>query len=454
MKSQTTIAAVSLSTALPIRTSWLRRMTLHIRQLKQAQPETLHAALPIIVMGAAVLFIVLKFTVLLWFELLPSDQFNSATSIKSALQPRQRLVSTIPTPVSSDTKTHYQWQALPRIAPAPPNNPMSASKIRLGRELFNDKGLSSNAKVACASCHQLTETAYGTDSQAVSTGVENQQGTRNAPTVLNAAFQRSLFWDGRASSLEQQAMGPFINPIEMGLPSLDAVVDKVKASGRYEPLFRQAFPEQPEITIANIAKAIASYERTLITPDSPYDRFVRGEESALNQQQIRGMVLFESTGCVLCHSGPNFSAASLFGNDRGLRLFPGNPNTPYQAKYRITDDLGAAKQETDPKVGIWRVPSLRNVSKTAPYFHNGSVSSLEEAVRIMAQTQLYRAISNDPTNERRDPTSERRIHWSKDQQRFTSLDSISLTDADISDITAFLESLTAKLPERHKGEID
>ncbi|WP_421864073.1 cytochrome-c peroxidase [Motiliproteus sp.] len=347
-------------------------------------------------------------------------------------------------PVSRPSTQRYRWQALPNSAPEPPDNRTTTAKVKLGRKLFFDKRLSIDGSIACASCHQLTDSAYGADNQRVSSGIANQRGSRNSPTVLNAAFQRQLFWDGRAGSLEQQALGPLINPLEMGMPSLNAVVERVSNDPSYATLFRQAFPQQPQISIDNIAKAIASYERTLITPNAAYDRFVDGDESALSPQQIRGMALFESVGCVLCHSGPNFSNASLIDVSNGLRLFPAAIDTSYQAQYRLIEDRGAATQAEPLSSGVWRVPSLRNVSKTAPYFHNGSVDNLEEAVRIMAVTQLGRTLSNDPA-------SRNSIRWSQDQQRFTSLDNAALSDADIRDIAAFLQSLTGQLP---KGQIN
>ncbi|WP_165839960.1 cytochrome-c peroxidase [Motiliproteus coralliicola] len=331
---------------------------------------------------------------------------------------------------------------MPKIAPEPLDNRNTVAKINLGRQLFFDKRLSIDGTVACGSCHQLTGSAYGADRQTVSTGIDEQRGSRNAPTVLNAAFQRRLFWDGRAESLEQQALGPLTNPLEMGMPSLEAVVNRVRDTPEYAAQFRTAFPQQPQISSDNIAKAIASYERTLITPNTAYDRFVGGEESALTPQQLRGMALFESIGCVLCHSGPNFSSASLFDNDNGLRLFPANPDTEYQSKYRLIEDRGAVADDEDAKVGVWRVPSLRNVSKTAPYFHNGSVDTLDEAVRVMASTQLKRSISNDPA-------SQQSIHWSKAQLRFANLNNVAISDSQVRDIVAFLESLTGPLPEQN-----
>ncbi|WP_316364704.1 cytochrome-c peroxidase [Candidatus Thiodiazotropha sp. CDECU1] len=336
-------------------------------------------------------------------------------------------------------KTPYTWQALPSTAPSPRDNPSTVEKVRLGKMLFFDTRLSADGTLSCASCHEISDAKGGSDGLSASIGIDAQQGTRNAPTVLNAAFQKVLFWDGRAASLEDQAKGPLVNPIEMGMPSLDRVVETVKGIQEYVEAFALAFPGQPSITIDNIAKAIAAYERTLITPDSPYDRFVRGDASALSKQQIRGMALFESTGCILCHSGPNFSAASHFSEDTPYRIFPSIPNTEYERRHRLNEDLGASKSKDGAGGGVWRIPSLRNVTRTAPYFHNGSVTSLEEAVRIMAQVQLGKTISND---ERDDET----IQWLKGEQRLSVATHQALSDTEVGEIVAFLKALEGELP--------
>jgi cytochrome c peroxidase len=204
-------------------------------------------------------------------------------------------------------------------------------------------------------------------------------------------------------------------------------------------LFAQAFPDQPSITIDNIAKAIACYERTLITPDSPYDRFVRGDTDALSAKQIRGMARFESTGCILCHSGPNFSTASLFSEDMPYRIFPSIPNTVYERRHRLTDDLGVLPKGSGSDRGIWRVPSLRNITRTGPYFHNGSVSSLEEAVRIMAHTQLDKVISNSDIEDQS-------IHCLTGKQRLRVISHQALSDTEVDEIVAFLKALEGVMP--------
>jgi len=337
--------------------------------------------------------------------------------------------------VPSLVRTSYTWQALPEKAPSPPDNPMTPEKVELGRKLFNDMRLSGDGTLSCASCHGLTEELAGGDGLSVAIGISNQKGTRNSPTVLNSAFQRKFFWDGRADSLEEQAKGPIVNPIEMGMPSLDAVVEKLEGLPEYKKSFETVFNSSPSITIDNIAKAIASYERTLITPNSPYDRFVRGESTALNEQQLRGMSLFESVGCIQCHSGPNFSGASIFNENAAFRIFPANDDPELVKKYRFEDDPGARSSiRSVNNKGVWRIPTLRNISLTAPYFHNGSVDSLEEAVRIMARLQLNIITSNSQENQKS-------IEWSAKRKKLSIRENQSLTDSQIDDIVAFLVSL-------------
>jgi cytochrome c peroxidase len=182
--------------------------------------------------------------------------------------------------------------------------------------------------------------------------------------------------------------------------------------------------------------AIAAFERTLVTADAPYDRFVRGDASALDAQQLRGMALFETAGCVTCHSGPNFSSASVLAPERGaagMRLFPARAS-PYTARYRFADDSGAAAPGGP---GVWRVPSLRNVALAAPYFHNGSVDDLTEAVRIMATVEAGRVISDSP---RVEPV----VSWSADSRRIMRYTPSTLSEADVADIVAFLKALTSE----------
>lgn len=334
-------------------------------------------------------------------------------------------------------ESSYVWQALPAVAPYPMDNPPSVEKIELGKKLFFDKRLSFDGTLSCASCHEVSQDKGGTDGLPTSVGIDQQIGGRNAPTVVNAAFQKVLFWDGRAASLEEQAKGPLVNPIEMGMPSESSVVQRVKAIDDYRDEFSRVFGGENDINIDQIAKAIAAYERTLVTPDSAFDRFIRGDMAALTDQQLRGMVLFESMGCVTCHTGPNFSDASLYSDSQPYRIFPAHPDKQYEEKYQFSKDGGKmVDRSADQKeFGVWRVPSLRNVAITGPYFHNGSVDNLEEAVRIMAQLQLNKM----PSNRSRDDES---YTWSDIDKKMHVTTNSAISDEEVESLVAFLESLT------------
>ncbi len=247
---------------------------------------------------------------------------------------------------------------LPAIPLIPSDNPMTPAKVALGKQLYFDKRLSSTNEVSCNSCHDVM--GNGADRSPFSKGVKGQLGGRNSPTVWNAAYLSVQFWDGRAPSLEEQAKGPMINPVEMGNANHDEVIKKVAAIPGYQKQFTEVFGEGG-LTIDNAAKAIAAYERTLVTPDSPYDRFGKGDQKALSKSAQRGLALSQSVGCTGCHSGPNFAD-------------PG--------RFEVT------KSEADKNA--WRVPTWRNVALTGPYFHNGAVTKLDEAVRVMGKTQLGR----------------------------------------------------------------
>ena len=240
----------------------------------------------------------------------------------------------------------------------------------------------------------------GTDNLPVSFGVGSKLGGRSAPTVWNSAFLSVQFWDGRAPSLEDQAKGPMLNPVEMGMGNHDLVIKRISAIPEYRRDFKRAFKTRTEmeaLTIDNTAKAIAAYERTLVTPDSPFDRFARGEKTALTASALRGLKIFQRVGCVSCHNGPNFSGPALPEGTGFYQKFPVYPGSSYEARYELTKDTGRQQvTHSDADRGIWRVPSLRNIALTGPYFHNGSVKTLTEAVKVMAKTQLNQVL---PENE-------------------------------------------------------
>ncbi len=283
-------------------------------------------------------------------------------------------------------------EALPAQPPVPADNPLSAAKIELGKMLYFDPRLSVDGTVSCNSCHNVM--TNGTDNRPVSVGVKGQKGGRSAPTVFNAAFLSAQFWDGRAATLEDQAKGPILNPIEMGMPSEAAVLERLGKIPGYVSKFAEVFGGEDSLTYDNVAKAIAAYERTLVTPNSAFDRYMRGDKTALPKEARRGMKLVQSVGCTACHNGPNFSGPANLPVGQGFfQKFPTFTDNDYVEKYDLMRDTGlhtVTKKAADRH--MWRVPTWRNVALTAPYFHNGSVQTLDEAVRVMAKTQLNKTL--------------------------------------------------------------
>jgi cytochrome c peroxidase len=304
-----------------------------------------------------------------------------------------------------------QFSALPKVAPSPLENQMTRAKVELGKQLFFDPRLSATGNVSCNSCHNLM--AGGDDNLSTSIGVKGQTGKRSAPTVWNSGFLSALFWDGRAASLEDQAKGPMTNAIEMGMSSHDLVVSRLKSIPGYIKNFETVFGKKG-LTIDNVARAIASFERTLVTVDSPFDRFIKGDKTSLSEPAKNGFKLVQEIGCTSCHQGINFAGPSLPSGQGFYQKFPTFPDGNYEKKYKLEDDLGRYEvTKSDSDKHMWRVPTWRNVALTAPYFHNGSVATLEEAVQVMAKVQLKKELSNDNVRE----------------------------------IVAFLESLTGRFPK-------
>jgi cytochrome c peroxidase len=294
-------------------------------------------------------------------------------------------------------------RSLPRLAPAPVNNPTTPEKVEVGRKLFFDTRLSSTKTVSCNSCHNILNNGKlspsGTDSLSRSVGVFGAHGSRNAPTVWNAGLRKTLFWDGRARSLEEQATGPIMNPVEMGLLNAEAVERTVQAIPEYVEKFRVVFGHAKtnspyRVSIDEIAKALAAFERTLMTPDSPFDLFQKGDKTALSEAAQRGWTKFQSHGCIACHAAPTFS------NDDYFVRFPLHEAKEYDRRYKLTEDEGRFTVTREFKDrNLWRVPSLQNVAVTGPYFHNGSVETLDEAVRIMAKAQLQKVLPDEDVKE-------------------------------------------------------
>lgn len=251
---------------------------------------------------------------------------------------------------------------LPPI-PWPADNPYRPEKAELGRLLYFDPRLSADNSVSCASCHAPSY-AF-TDALPVSDGIRRQKGTRNAPTIINGAYSASQFWDGRAASLEEQAKGPITNPVEMGNTE-DAVITKLRSISGYRALFGQAFGAE-NFTFDHVAKAIATFERTVLSGDSPYDRYQAGNKKAMTPAQVRGLKVFQKAKCDKCHKDAYFSD-NLFHNLGSGIDKPGA-------------DLGRYAVTHDPKDwGAFKTPTLRDVAETAPYMHDGSLKTLKEVV--------------------------------------------------------------------------
>lgn len=245
----------------------------------------------------------------------------------------------------------------------PADNPYTPEKAELGRLLYFDTRLSADNSVSCASCH-APKYAF-TDGHPVSDGIGGQKGTRNAPTIINGAYSTVQFWDGRAASLEEQAKGPIANPIEMG-NTLDGAVAKLRSIPGYRTLFIRAFGTE-DIRIDQVAKAIATFERTVLSGDSAYDRYQAGDKKAMTPVQIRGLKVFQKAKCDKCHKDAYFSDNLFHNLGSGLD--------------RPQPDLGRYTVTHDPKDwGAFKTPSLRDVAQTAPYMHDGSLKTLKEVV--------------------------------------------------------------------------
>ncbi len=289
------------------------------------------------------------------------------------------------------------WQEL-----IPKDNPMSAAKVALGEKLYFDKRLSVDRTVSCATCHDPAMALA--DNNAVGVGIQNKKGARNAPTVLNSMFNELQFWDGRAVTLEDQAKLPIINPIEMGMKDHNAVVARVREASEYRPLFASAFGSET-ITIDTIAKAIASFERTQLSGDSPFDRFIAGDQNAMSEAAKRGWVLFNGQArCISCHA---WSPSSPFFSDfkfHNIGVAAKDQNFTQLARRarqmlaqgkdsaQVVDELALSegfselgrylvtKQPRD--IGSFKTSMMRDIEMTAPYMHNGSEKTLLDVMKF------------------------------------------------------------------------
>jgi len=300
--------------------------------------------------------------------------------------------------------------------PVPADNPVTADSVELGRRLFYDKRLSSDNSLACAHCHDPK--SYFTDGLRLSKGVNDQLGVRNAPTLLNSAYMPFQFWDGRAISLEQQSVGPIANPVEMNNTKHEIFLDKLKDDAEYPGMFRKVYGSK-EINLVRVEKALASFERTLLSGNSAFDRFqYGGDQSALTAAQLRGLAVFLNPAggnCASCHTiGPKdalFTDGKFHNIGQGVS---GDGDFTDIGRYHET------KVETDK--GAFKTPTLRNIAQTAPYMHDGSLKTLPEVV------DFYAGQGN--SNPYLDPEI-RKIH---------------LSSQDRHDLVEFLNALTGELP--------
>ena len=295
------------------------------------------------------------------------------------------------------------FQPIPLEPPAIKDVTTTPAMVELGKALYFDPRLSQSHNISCNTCHQIG--LGGVDMLSTSIGHKWQKGGRNAPTVLNAVFNVAQFWDGRAADLKAQAGGPIQNPIEMGITHEHAI-EMLKGIPGYAKPFEAAFPsDKDRITMPNVVTAIAAFEATLITPNAPFDKFLRGDANALSAEQKEGLKLFIDTGCASCHSGVNVGGQMYapFGvvEKPGADILPPNDKGRFAVTKTVSDEY------------VFRVPELRNIELTPPYFHSGQVWDLNQAVGIMATDQLGK----------------------------------TLTDAEVAKIVAFLSSLTGEQPQ-------
>lgn len=282
-----------------------------------------------------------------------------------------------------------------------PKTPQQEAKIELGKMLWFDPRLSLSGKVSCNTCHDLS--TNGADTKPLSIGYAGRKGTVNSPTVFNAEKQIAQFWDGRAKTLAEQATGPITNPLERAMtPELAEGV--IRSIPGYRPYFEKAFGSKNP-TFSEIAEALAAFETTLTTPNAPFERYLKGDKNALTQQQIDGLKLFRRSGCIRCHSG-NLLGGTSFQKVGSVR--------PY-----VTDNSSKGRMDVSGKPWdemMFKVPTLLNVERTAPYFHDGAVKTLPDAVKKMADIQL----------------------------------DMNLSEKQVEEIVAFLESLNGELPKIEK----
>ncbi len=306
---------------------------------------------------------------------------------------------------TAQTITNTQEWIRPQKIPTPVDNPITKEKIILGKKLFFDPLLSRANNIACSSCHDPVK--GWSDADEVAIGDQGRKGPRNSPTILNSAYQYIYFWDGRAKSLEEQALGPIQAHVEMNLDPKEAV-KKLQQNTTYQQMFQKAFPKEG-ITVKTLAKAIATFERTIVSGESRFDKWIAGDTSKLSDKEAKGFTTFLDKGnCTICHNGFSFSDQSF--NNVGI-------------------DNGDTGRKAVKKRAFWhgafKTPTLRNIENSAPYFHDGSVKSLEEAVTICVEGG-------------RDKNATNKANLLVDKH---------LTKDEIKEIVSFLKTLSEPVPD-------
>jgi cytochrome c peroxidase len=308
----------------------------------------------------------------------PSTPGASTTARTAASGPASASAATSG-PAKLDAAKLGAFKPLPATVDNP-DNPASPEKIALGKQLYFDKRFSKAQEESCNSCHGLD--TFGVDGKKFSEGHKKQLGGRNAPTVYNSALQFAQFWDGRAKDVEQQATMPILNPKEMAMADEKAVLAVLKSIPEYVDSFKQIFPaDKDPVTMANLGKAIGAFERTLLTP-TRWDKYLGGDQAALKEAEVRGLTLFLDSGCQSCHLGAGLGGTMF----QKVGIAKPWPTTADQGRFEVS------KQDADKM--MFKVPILRNITKTAPYFHDGGQATLEGAVAQMAEFQQGKQLTD------------------------------------------------------------
>ncbi len=311
------------------------------------------------------------------------------------------------TPSVSATQDMSKWLR-PKEVPQPKNNKLTPQRIELGKLLYFDVRLSSSNKISCATCHHPKRGWTDLIKEPKAVGDNGSVGTRNSPVILNTAYQNRQFWDGRVRTLEEQALGPISTGVEMNMP-LNELIPKLNKIKGYVQLFEKAYPGEG-ITLNSLSKAIASFERTIVSTESPFDKYVKGDNNAISNDAKKGYELFVGKAhCSDCHDGFNFTDGSF----HNIGLNDGELTGSELGRYRV--------KKRASWYGVMKTPTLRDITKSDPYFHDGSVRTLEETVAICGNGGRY-------------------LHNVKNKS--TYIKDRKLTKKEIKDIVVFLESLT------------